>query len=685
MRIQGPSNHHRFKLFDQLKETAQKVVHKTQKTLGSAVRQLKDIFFGGRNSFSSHAADDKARQFLDRSNQGVDTNFVTNRIQLPENLAGAKLSELPSMNKGAAIPASALQMQENQAAAATTRAQMPATNGMSRDQAIDRLIDQTAAHESGGNYSNWNANDNGHGVSFGLIQFNQKVGSLPTLFQKMYQKNPEKFKQYFGSQTQNFLNPSWVRSANLNNPTLKKMIKAAGRDPEFQKVQRDLARSEYFDPADAIAKKYGIKSERGRSMMFDAAVQFGVGGMKKKLRQAVAQAGPGASERQILEKFAQIADAPRYSNNRRHNLLNSPALSDQPLGEGAVGPQTKPTGATPHSQREVHDGGSTYVVHPGDNLTKIAKKYGTTWQELAKLNNISNPNHIYPGQTIKLPSHPDFNPVNGAQAHGAAPAEAYTVRSGDNLTKIAKKYGTTWQELAKLNNISNPNLIYPGQKLKIPGHAQVTASAQGSANAFVGASAQGSANVEVGAGVQGAAGIGVGAGVQGAAGAQAVNNAAGNDLGNKVVNIAAQEVGIREDAGRNEDKAGRIREFRNAVTAPGYRKNRPPEPWCADFVSWAYKKAGKPLGPNGKGFAYVPWMKNWLQKSGHWHSKNSNYTPKPGDIVVFNWDGGRPDHVGLVESVNPDGSINTIEGNAGNACKRVRRPLSTIEGFGHID
>lgn len=45
----------------------------------------------------------------------------------------------------------------------------------------------------------------------------------------------------------------------------------------------------------------------------------------------------------------------------------------------------------------------------------------------------------------------------------------YTVKSGDTLCEIAKKYGTTVQKLVELNNIKNPNLIYPGQEIKLPG------------------------------------------------------------------------------------------------------------------------------------------------------------------------------------------------------------------------
>ncbi|EOS8037023.1 LysM peptidoglycan-binding domain-containing protein, partial [Enterococcus hirae] len=64
----------------------------------------------------------------------------------------------------------------------------------------------------------------------------------------------------------------------------------------------------------------------------------------------------------------------------------------------------------------------------------------------------SNPNMIYAGQVLK---------VNGT----ASTTRTYTVRSGDNLSSIASKLGTTYQALAQRNGLSNPNLIYPGQTL----------------------------------------------------------------------------------------------------------------------------------------------------------------------------------------------------------------------------
>lgn len=100
----------------------------------------------------------------------------------------------------------------------------------------------------------------------------------------------------------------------------------------------------------------------------------------------------------------------------------------------------------------------TYTVKKGDTLSAIAKKYGTTWQAIAKENNLSNPNYIKVGQKLKIP---------GSEKKEETKTMTYKVKKGDTLSAIAKKYGTTWQAIAKENNLSNPNYIKIGQKLKI--------------------------------------------------------------------------------------------------------------------------------------------------------------------------------------------------------------------------
>ena len=167
----------------------------------------------------------------------------------------------------------------------------------------------------------------------------------------------------------------------------------------------------------------------------------------------------------------------------------------------------------------------TYTVKAGDTLSGIATMYGTTYQELAALNGISNPNKIYVGQVLKIikgenssggntssgtisvgsrvkiigsnyatgqaiPSWVKNNvytvqQISGNKAlikeitswvyisdlvlvsGGSSAPVYYIVKYGDTLSGIATMYGTTYQKLAELNGISNPNRIYAGQKIRV--------------------------------------------------------------------------------------------------------------------------------------------------------------------------------------------------------------------------
>lgn len=96
-----------------------------------------------------------------------------------------------------------------------------------------------------------------------------------------------------------------------------------------------------------------------------------------------------------------------------------------------------------------------YTVQRGDTLSEIALKYNTSIESIVSLNNISNPNLIYIGDKLRIK-------VNNLEGE-----KWYTVQKGDTLSEIAKTYNTTVEKLVSLNNISNPNLIYIGETLKI--------------------------------------------------------------------------------------------------------------------------------------------------------------------------------------------------------------------------
>lgn len=117
---------------------------------------------------------------------------------------------------------------------------------------------------------------------------------------------------------------------------------------------------------------------------------------------------------------------------------------------------TAPAAAPVQVAAAVPADSTTYIVQKGDTLSAIAARYGTTYQSLAAINNIPDANKIYPGQEIV---------INGTTAE--ASTEYYTIQPGDTLSEIAAKYGTTWQWLAEVNGISNPDRIYPGKTIRV--------------------------------------------------------------------------------------------------------------------------------------------------------------------------------------------------------------------------
>jgi GH25 family lysozyme M1 (1,4-beta-N-acetylmuramidase)/LysM repeat protein len=127
----------------------------------------------------------------------------------------------------------------------------------------------------------------------------------------------------------------------------------------------------------------------------------------------------------------------------------APAPAPQPVPQPVVNKRQK-------------NADGTYTIKSGDNLTFIARDFGTTVAHLVDANQLNDADHISVGQILRFD--------RPAPTPAPAPAQqTYTVQSGDVLSRLAVKFGVSMATLQNLNGISNPHLIRIGQVLKIPG------------------------------------------------------------------------------------------------------------------------------------------------------------------------------------------------------------------------
>lgn len=168
-------------------------------------------------------------------------------------------------------------------------------------------------------------------------------------------------------------------------------------------------------------------------------------------------------------------------------LLGAPAAASDESAASQPAPEPGPAPAA--NVAPAADGEpATYVLQRGDNLTRIAAQFGTSVDAILAANAISNANRIYAGQALVIPTGgsdvsvaedaapsvaeepADATVANSSAATDDAQASTtYTVAPGDSAIKIARRFGVDEGDLLQANSISNPNRVYVGQVLTIPG------------------------------------------------------------------------------------------------------------------------------------------------------------------------------------------------------------------------
>ena len=101
-------------------------------------------------------------------------------------------------------------------------------------------------------------------------------------------------------------------------------------------------------------------------------------------------------------------------------------------------------------------------VRPGDTLSEIAQFYSVSIEALRSINEIADPNDLFAGQELRLPP-------GSVVPEGRSVPRAYLVQDGDTLSAIAVQFSVSLQDMLDENDLTDPNSIFVGQKLTIPG------------------------------------------------------------------------------------------------------------------------------------------------------------------------------------------------------------------------
>jgi LysM repeat protein len=147
-------------------------------------------------------------------------------------------------------------------------------------------------------------------------------------------------------------------------------------------------------------------------------------------------------------------------------VAETPTIS---LPEATAEPGMATAGPPPTAVPSSSGTGGTiwHTVQPGETLSSIARKYGTTWQAIAQANNITDPNQIYVGQKIKVSE-------GGGSSTGSSTASGcrirHTVKQGEWIWQLARNYGVSPYDILAANGLTvqTANNIYPGMVLCIP-------------------------------------------------------------------------------------------------------------------------------------------------------------------------------------------------------------------------
>lgn len=282
-----------------------------------------------------------------------------------------------------------------------------------------------------------------------------------------------------------------------------------------------------------------------------------------------------------------------------------------------------------------------YIVMSGDSLSKIAERYKTSTDEIAKNNNIKDVSKIFPGQHLT---------IYGVNANSPT---IYTVAPGGTLAKIAEKNGVNVEDIARQNNISDPNKIYPGQSISIDKSGNATSGQTENPVANPIASKPANKKSEKNSIIN--------------TNKKALDSVGGKNSGNPIAVLPHDQreapwMAVAFEEGETRWKWGRVKEGDGGIN---YHKKTGinmssmvgnSNPWCASFINYCLKESGYSTSGSASSQSF---------------SKNKNFIkisqPIYGAIVVLRKKGSWTGHVAFIYCLFEDGEIGVLGGNQGDS------------------
>lgn len=156
-----------------------------------------------------------------------------------------------------------------------------------------------------------------------------------------------------------------------------------------------------------------------------------------------------------------------YTQATEENATGLQAQTATATPDGAASPTPSPT-PTPAATPTPTPAPQTYTVQPGDTLLAVAERFGLTVEDLQAKNNLPDPNRISVGQKLQLPQPGERVQADTAAAGGGVADDVYVVKAGDTLYAISQELDVTVEDLAELNEITDPSQLFVGRRLLIP-------------------------------------------------------------------------------------------------------------------------------------------------------------------------------------------------------------------------